>query len=113
MKGIDFMELKKIKCDNCGATMEIDKDLDTFTCKYCKSKVFINDTGTKVNRVLKAINNATERLQEQSLNYQKKQNDYLNSDEYKQVQKKTLIYFSLIIGMFLLFTLLTLIITKL
>lgn len=106
------MELKKIKCDNCGATMEIDKDLDTFTCKYCNSKIFINDTGTKVNRVLKAFTNASERLQEQSLNYQKKQTDYLNSDEHQQNVKRVLIYGSLIIGMFLLFSLLIILITK-
>lgn len=86
------MELKKIKCDNCGATMEIDKDLDTFTCKYCNSKIFIDDAGTKVNRVLKAFTNASERFQEQNLNYQKKQTDYLNSDEYQQNVKRVLTY---------------------
>ena len=111
-KGIDFYGVKKIKCHNCGATMEIDKDLETFVCKYCRSKIFINDTGSKVNRVLKAFTNATERLQEQNLNYQKSQQNYLNSNEYKQTQKRTLLYLSLIVGIFLLFCLLIIIMTK-
>lgn len=106
------MELKKIKCDNCGATMEIDKDLDTFTCKYCNSKIFIDDAGTKVNRVLKSFTNASERLQEQSLNYQKKQTDYLNSDEYQQNVKRVTKYFCIGMVIYLLIMMLIWIMAK-
>ena len=35
------MELKSLNCPNCGATIDIDVGLDTFFCKYCGQKIFL------------------------------------------------------------------------
>lgn len=65
------MELIKIKCENCGASLEVDKNVQTLSCPYCKSKVLINDSVSKVDRFLNSLTNATKRIQEQSLESQK------------------------------------------
>ncbi len=84
------MELIKIKCENCGASLEVDKNVQTLSCPYCKSKVLINDSVSKVDRFLNSLTNATKRIQEQSLESQKKQLEYRNSKEYKDDQKRTM-----------------------
>lgn len=35
------MELKTLKCPNCGATLDIEAGLDTFFCKYCGNRIII------------------------------------------------------------------------
>lgn len=35
------MELKSLFCPNCGASLEIEDGLDTFFCKYCGYKIFL------------------------------------------------------------------------
>ncbi|MBR1913651.1 MAG: hypothetical protein IJ827_02355 [Lachnospiraceae bacterium] len=32
-----------LKCPNCAHSLEIEDELDTFYCKYCGSKIMIND----------------------------------------------------------------------
>ena len=35
------MELKALKCPNCGAKLEVEDGLDTFFCKYCGNKIIL------------------------------------------------------------------------
>ena len=37
------MELYQLKCPNCGADLEVEKQIDTFFCKYCGTKLIAND----------------------------------------------------------------------
>lgn len=56
------MELKQMKCPNCHADLDIDDSLDTFFCKYCGTKLYIDgqtseliEAKTKVKLADKAI----------------------------------------------------------
>ena len=37
------MELKSLKCPNCGGSVEIEDGLDIFFCKYCGNKIILSD----------------------------------------------------------------------
>jgi DNA-directed RNA polymerase subunit RPC12/RpoP len=37
------MKLRLLKCPQCGGTLEIEKNIDTFYCKYCGTKIFMDD----------------------------------------------------------------------
>ena len=36
--------MKKLKCDNCGADIEVDESKDYGVCPYCKTKYQLNET---------------------------------------------------------------------
>ena len=36
--------MKKLKCDSCGGTIEIDDDKEIATCPFCKTKYKLNET---------------------------------------------------------------------
>lgn len=35
------MELKSLFCPNCGASLDVEDDIDTFFCKYCGYKIML------------------------------------------------------------------------
>ena len=37
------MKLCALKCPNCGASIEIEDEIDAFYCKYCGYKIVVND----------------------------------------------------------------------
>ena len=45
------MKLIKMKCDNCGATLEVNQDLERIRCSYCGAEILIDDEATKLKRV--------------------------------------------------------------
>lgn len=49
------MATKTLKCKNCGATMEVDKDNNIAFCPYCGSKELIEDKDPAPVKMIKEI----------------------------------------------------------
>ena len=49
------MKLIKVKCENCGADLEVNKELNECVCNYCGAKTIIDDETKKVE-ITKNIN---------------------------------------------------------
>ena len=45
------MKLIKLKCENCGATLEVNQELDKINCNFCGAEILIDDEATKLRRV--------------------------------------------------------------
>ena len=45
------MNLIELKCKNCGAKLEVNKDLDKFVCNFCGTENFIDDEASELRRV--------------------------------------------------------------
>lgn len=71
------MKLIKMKCDSCGATLDVNKNLEKITCNYCGAEILIDDEATKVKRVEDAKLKARKDNHEQSL---KERNDLLEQE---------------------------------
>ena len=78
------MELKKLKCPSCGAELEFSGDSDEMRCKFCGSKVIIDDKATEVGRIKKAEMKAKKELDEYELEKKKKTDDYNDERKYKK-----------------------------
>ena len=122
------MKLVKLKCPNCNAEVEVNKDLENAVCNYCGSNFLVEDENvTKEERIIKAVSKKQEKDREYyaSEAYEKKlkietdaENDksvigkigrlidknreYRNSPEYKENEKdaiKTAIKVLAILGL--------------
>lgn len=50
------MKLIKLKCPNCNANVEVNKDLERATCNYCGTNFIIEDEKeTNEERIIKAV----------------------------------------------------------
>jgi len=78
------MELKKIKCPSCEGELNISEDSDVLYCRYCGSKVIIDDKATEVGRIKKAEIKAKKELDEHELENRKKNDNYNDEREYKK-----------------------------
>lgn len=77
------MDLIKLKCENCGATTEVDSAADKIICQYCKSEILIDDEATKIKRVEEAKLKARQENHEQEL----KERQDLHEQEVRQQQE--------------------------
>ena len=107
------MNLIKLKCENCGATLDANKDLEKIICNYCGSEVLIDDDATKLKRLEDVKLKARKDNHEQSLKErkeileqklkEKKINEELNSvDDFKKSEfsKILLVFFSFSVLLF-------------
>ena len=78
------MDLIKLKCENCGATLEVDSTADKIVCKYCKSEMLIDDEATKLKRIEEAKLKARQENHEQEL----KERQELHDIEMKERMEK-------------------------
>ena len=78
------MDLIKLKCENCGATLEVDSSEDKIICKYCKAEILIDDEATKVRRVEEAKLKARKENHEQEL----KERQELHEQEMSEQREK-------------------------
>jgi len=68
------MKLVTLKCPGCGATLDVNKELETATCNYCGKKIFIEDENTsKEERIIKTISKEIEKFR-----------NYKSSEEYQK-----------------------------
>ena len=78
------MELKKIKCPSCGGELNIPEDSDEMKCRFCGTRVIIDDKATEVGRIKKAEIKAKKELDEHELENKKKNDNYNDEREYKK-----------------------------
>ncbi|MBR2138331.1 MAG: hypothetical protein IJ966_03420 [Bacilli bacterium] len=81
------MKLIKMKCESCGATLDVNKNLEKITCNYCGAEILIDDEATKVKRVEDAKLKARKDNHEQSL---KERNDILEQEVKEKKVKEEL-----------------------
>ena len=79
------MKIIKLKCDNCGAVLEVNSELNEITCNYCGNKMIIDDEATKIDRIENAKLKSRKSNHEQSM---KEKND--NLEYRKKVNKEKL-----------------------
>lgn len=61
------MKIVKMKCENCGAKLEVNKELDKISCNFCGSENLIDDEATELKRVEEVKLEARKQNHEQSL----------------------------------------------
>ena len=66
------MKLIKLKCENCGAMLEVNKDLDKINCNFCGQEILIDDAATEIRRVEDAKLQARKANHEQTLSFHPK-----------------------------------------
>lgn len=81
------MKLIKMKCENCGATLDVNKNLEKITCNYCGAEILIDDDATKLKRVEEAKLKARKDNHEQGL---KERNDLLEQEIKEKKVKEEL-----------------------
>lgn len=104
------MKLIKMKCENCGATLDVNKNLDKIHCNYCGAEILIDDEATELKRLEEVKLKARKENHEQSLKErqdiheqkikEKKEMEELNSvDNFKKGKlSKVLLIFAVICG---------------
>lgn len=114
MKEDEKVNLIKLKCDNCGASLKVNTDLNEFVCNYCGAKVLIDDEASNITRVEKAKLNAIKEKHEQEV---KAAEDKINiwkkrfgipiteeeKNEHEKKNKKVLLINGIIWGCMILF----------
>ena len=93
------MKLIKMKCENCGATLEVNKDLDKINCKFCGAEILIDDEAAELRRVEEVKLQARKQNHEQTIK-EKKDLEELNAvDNFKKGKlSKVLLIFAAICG---------------
>lgn len=107
------MNIKKLKCGNCGANLDVNDSLEKIICNYCGTEILIDDEATKLKRVEDAKLKARKDNHEQSLKErndileqevkEKKVKDELNSvDNFKKgkFSKVLLVFFAIAVLVF-------------
>ena len=100
------MELIKIKCPNCGASIEINEKLKNATCNYCGTSFMVKKE-SEIKKTLKVLDDHTERKNKLKTDYLEKVNklksDALKSSNASQAEQWKMIndnkwFFILIFG---------------
>ena len=81
------MELKEIKCQNCGAKLEVGLEDHEVTCKYCNTKFTIDDEYSKSYKTAKGILDAQTKQAE----------EYIKNHPEETKLKKIIIGISIVI----------------
>lgn len=87
------MNLKELKCKNCGATLEIEENATKVKCKFCHTTFAVEDAYTDGYKYEKG------KLQAQSEHFAKSMeqvNDFLNNNPIAQTHKKMTIIVAII-----------------
>ena len=94
------MKLVKLKCDNCGAKLEVDVEQDKIYCKYCRAEILIDDKATELRRIEDVKLQARKQNHEQTIK-EKKELEELNAvDNFKKGKfSKVLLVFAAICGL--------------
>ena len=102
------MDLIKLKCENCGANLQVNKELDKITCNFCGAQIYINDKASEIKRIEDAklqarMQNHVQSLKERKEKFEqtlkeKKLIDEANSKEQfkkSKFSKVLLVFFAL------------------
>ena len=96
------MNLIKLKCENCGAKLEVNEDLDEIVCNYCGSKILIDDDASELRRIEDVKLDARKKNYEQSIKERNDLEGIKYQEKFKNGKLKIIIIIFLII--ILLFT---------
>lgn len=96
------MNLIKLKCENCGATLEVDTESDKITCNYCKSEILIDDEATSIRRIEDAKLKARIENYEQDIKEKRDIEEMESKEKFKKSKfsKVLLIFFAIAILFF-------------
>lgn len=107
------MKLIKMKCENCGAQLEVNKDLDKIICNFCGAENLIDDDAAELRRVEDVKLQARKQNHEQSLKERQetleqdlKEREILNKANAKEKFKKSkfskvlLVFFAIAVLLF-------------
>ena len=61
------MKLVKLKCENCGAKLEVNSELDNIKCSFCGAEIMIDDEASELNRIEDAKLKSRKKNHEQDL----------------------------------------------
>ena len=102
------MEVKSLKCPNCGAALEIPEERKTFFCKYCGSQIYIDDgkITIDINTNINIDNRYTDVARLRELELQEQERERQESIVKKNQSKKLKWVLTLIISilLYILFT---------
>lgn len=71
------MRFIKLKCDGCGAPLDVNENLDKIICNYCGTPILIDDEATELRRIEEVKLKARKDNHEQAL---KEKNDILEQE---------------------------------
>lgn len=74
------MNFVQMKCPNCGADLEVENDIDSFYCKYCGTKIVIEDQDPEVLKTKRRI-----KLMDKAHEMQK---EYYNDRERREEENR-------------------------
>jgi len=90
------MKLIELKCKNCGAKLEVNSELDKFTCNFCGTENFIDDEAAELRRVEDVKLKARQKNHEQTLKEQKDYDDIEYHNSFKKSKLKKWVIFILV-----------------
>ena len=96
--GENKMDIKKYKCTECGASLDIKDDMDTIYCSYCGTKNYIDDAASNITRVEKAKLKARKEFHNQNMQEKVDKINFIKtifkkSEEEKKKETRFLIIF--------------------
>ena len=108
------MKLIKLKCENCGADLEVNSELDKINCNFCGAKILIDDNATELRRIEDVKLQARKQNHEQDLKERQekleqelKEKEILkkatDKDRFKKSKTSKLLLFIFAIAIILLF----------
>lgn len=105
------MNLIKLKCENCGAVLDVNTDLEKIHCNYCGAEILIDDKATELKRIEDVKLKARKENHEQTLKERqdfheqemKEKNDLEEQNSVEKFKKsklsKFLMIFAVICGL--------------
>ena len=78
------MKTIKLKCSNCGAKLEVNKDLDKINCNYCGEEILIDDEASELRRVEEVKLEARKKHHEETLREKKELKEFHAVDNFKK-----------------------------
>ena len=78
------MKLIKMKCENCGATLEVNKELDKIKCNFCGAEILIDDKASELRRVEEVKLQARKDNHEQALKEKMELDEIEENNKFKK-----------------------------
>ena len=93
------MKIIKMKCEHCGATLDVNTELDKIYCDYCGSEILIDDAALELRRIEEVKLHARKQNHEQTIQEQKDFEDLSAVNNFKKGKlSKVLLVFAAICG---------------
>ena len=96
-KGINNMEVLKMHCPSCGASIDVEDGLDTFYCSHCGTKLLVSGQDKDTLNAKVTLRIAEKKL---DLEYEEKEKQRRYALEKEKHDEKSLLIHFLIMGIF-------------